>query len=648
MVSTRCHPHGVLKSSDHNNGFISWIRLSLFFSITISSGSGFVFRPFVQQPSSLQKYPLPNVKRKTGSAPFGIHHDYLQSYRRKRIESFRYEQYTQTVVLSSTSSSSSEEEQVSTSSQNFTQQEQQSQSCSHKVEFQIHSSILSISSESWNACVQSTDSPFVEYSWLRCLEESGCVSSETGWVPQHLSMQINNVTMGYIPMYLKTHSQGEFIFDTLWANAAYNVGITYYPKLLVAIPFTPATGTRILFHSHIYQTYSSSDIQNLRSLVGTFLQQLAQCNKISSVHFNFQTEEEATDLTGGWTLPSIPNTFTPTPSSSTTTTNESSSVSKDGSSSSSSSLQEQVKSMLGSFPNGNNNNNNNNSGQPSERKQLYQDTNKDTYLRRVSLKYQWLNQNVQHQNRPYTSFDDYLQCFKSKRRIKIRRERSRVLNDSNVRIDVIRGTDILQYDGLVERMFELYTSTIDRMILSTPPWSGTASSSGGSGGIHKQYLTLDFFQLLVQSDFISNLCFMCARSKSSGEEFKAEDVFAGTFNIVKAGVFYGRYWGCLPGKEVKNLHFETCYWSAIEYCIRNGLKRMEPGAGGGDYKWARGFDAALIHSTHYICNPGLRHAVSQFLEYEIENNIKLVEQLLTKSVVGRKTTTTTTTRTLKK
>jgi predicted N-acyltransferase len=105
-------------------------------------------------------------------------------------------------------------------------------------------------------------------------------------------------------------------------------------------------------------------------------------------------------------------------------------------------------------------------------------------------------------------------------------------------------------------------------------------------------------------------------------------------DVIKDGVFYGRYWGCLPEEEVKNLHFETCYWSAIEYCIDNGLKRMEPGAGGGDYKWARGFDPELIHSVHYISHPGLRRAVGEFLEFETENNVELTEYLTQKSAVG--------------
>jgi predicted N-acyltransferase len=156
-----------------------------------------------------------------------------------------------------------------------------------------------------------------------------------------------------------------------------------------------------------------------------------------------------------------------------------------------------------------------------------------------------------------------LDCFKSKRRITIRRERKRVQQDEGIRVDAVMGEQILKHKGLVKRMFEIYLSTVEKMYFG------------------RQYLTLEFFELLCESSFIKNLCFMCARLNSTGKDLKAKDVFAGTINIVKDGVFYGRYWGCLAGKEAKNLHFEVCYWKAIEYCIQNGLKRMEPGAGGG-------------------------------------------------------------------
>jgi predicted N-acyltransferase len=354
------------------------------------------------------------------------------------------------------------------------------------------------------------------------LEESGCASAETGWAPQHLSIQIDGKQKGYVPLYIKGHSMGEFIFDHSWAEAAHQSGITYYPKLLVAVPFTPATGQRILFKPDVWKR-SGQEIRQIRKAVANFLIQVAESNHLSSVHFNFVTEEEATDLSG----------------SSLALKTEAGDDTKNGKNDKSLQLTTKVQEMLERI------------------------SPRGTYLRRTSLQYHWTNANPNNHDQPYTNFDEYLACFKSKRRITIRRERQRVLEEQEVRIDAVVGNDIRKYPGLVERMFDIYLSTVDKMI-----WG-------------RQYLTLEFFQLLVDSTFVDRLCFLCVRPKSSGILLKANDVFAGTFNIVQNGVFYGRYWGCLPGREIKNLHFETCYWSAIDFCIRSGIQRMEPGAGGG-------------------------------------------------------------------
>jgi predicted N-acyltransferase len=419
------------------------------------------------------------------------------------------------------------------------------------IEFRLHSSIASIAPEAWNACLptkeQGVSSAFLDYSWFHCLEESKCASPQTGWSPQHISIKVGGETKGFVPLYIKGNSSesisfvstwnashalsqqssthipshrsnlvGEFIFDSAWADAAYQNDIDYYPKMLVAVPFTPATGGRFLWHPSIFETYSASEIRQLRKTTANFLRQIATGNKISSVHINFLADEEATDLAGPFEAESKTD--------------------KGG----------KKKSAVESF--------------------LRKLTVKDDYIRRSSIQYHWSNCNLNNDGKPYESFDDYLGCFKSKRRINIRRERRKV-TEEGIRIDAVRGREILQYPGLVNRMYEIYLSTIQKMYFGN------------------QYLTMDFFEKLAESDFIDHLCFMCARYNSTGEELRADDVFAGTFNVVKDGIFYGRYWGCLGEEEVKNLHFETCYWSAIEYCIDKGIHRMEPGAGGGDYKW---------------------------------------------------------------
>jgi predicted N-acyltransferase len=135
-------------------------------------------------------------------------------------------------------------------------------------------------------------------------------------------------------------------------------------------------------------------------------------------------------------------------------------------------------------------------------------------------------------------------------------------------------------------MFELYRSTIDKLY-----WG-------------RQYLTPKFFELVGQI-FKRHITFVGA--------WRGSELVAGTFNLQKAGVMYGRYWGCF--QDLRFLHFNVCYYASIEHCIAHGLKRFEPGAGG-EYKWLRGFNPALTRSAHYIAHPGLREAIARFLDRE--------------------------------
>jgi predicted N-acyltransferase len=427
-----------------------------------------------------------------------------------------------------------------------------------ELEFKVHSSVSEIPAEDWDSCLAmncSSDdsscqrsSPFLEHAWLRCLEESGCASERTGWTPSHVSIRIHgkksssdkisndqnknkndnspvSALDGFVPVYLKSHSMGEFIFDNSWADAAYRSGMEYYPKLLIGVPFTPVTGPRIVWHPRVWRKYSKEVVAELYHSVGSFLKQYAVSNRWSSVHINFCTDQEATLLAGALEEPSLPDDETSNGKDQNSKNNP---------------LADQFRSIF--------------------RQLQYTDNN--SYLRRTSIQYHWKNKNPRQNGKPFRDFEDYLACFRSKRRITTKRERAKVRKDANIRIDAISGPDILKVEGLMERMFEIYESTVGKLY-----WG-------------RQYLTLEFFQLLAKSDFVENLCFLLARKDGGSFPMKAEDIFAGTFNVVKDGVFYGRYWGCLPGYEVQNLHFETCYWSAIEYCITHGLKRIEPGAGG--------------------------------------------------------------------
>jgi uncharacterized protein len=450
-----------------------------------------------------------------------------------------------------------------------------------RMEFTWHNSIGEIPAPSWDSCLVSDNktngagsSPFLEHGWIHSLEESGCASEATGWTPCHITIKIveddrvSNVKEtaidGCVPVYLKTHSTGEFIFDNAWADAAYRNQIEYYPKLLVGVPFTPVAGSRLLWHPRVKDLYP---LEQLDRAVGTFLKQSAMARNLSSVHINFCTDEEAAILSSCAYDNGDDDNEGDDLCSKTDSETEKDDLEVNGDEDKDGFHQRLQRLLL--------------------RHLTRNETN--AYLRRTTLQYHWHNRNPLRNGRPFADFEDYLTCFKSKRRITIRRERAVAKrgqgyngdganNDHNgsrpVRIDAVVGSDILQVEGLVERMFEIYRSTVDKLY-----WG-------------RQYLTLDFFQRLCRTSFVRNLCFLCARygdtvQTTNGSQrvpvLKAEDVFAGTFNVIKSGVFYGRYWGCLQGHDVtrKNLHFETCYWSAIDYCIQNGLERMEPGAGGG-------------------------------------------------------------------
>lgn len=358
-----------------------------------------------------------------------------------------------------------------------------------------------VAREQWDALV-GEGSPFLEWDWLASMEEARCVAPRTGWQPQHLTIFDEGRLVAACPLYLKGNSMGEFVFDHSWADAAERAGITYFPKLLVAAPFTPATGVRFL-------TAPGHDRSSLIRALGQTLQEVCQENKISSVHVNFCLEDET-----------------------------------------------EVLENLG-------------------------------YLKRVGLQYQWLNHG-------YHVFDDYLAHFRTKRRNQIKRE-MREMHDQGVEIEALYGDAIP--DELFPRMYALYKAHIDKLY-----WG-------------RQYLQPRFFDLLGQR-FKRNLCFVVARHQG--------ELIAGTFNVQKSGVMYGRYWGAF--REVRHLHFNVCYYAAIAHCINQGFVRFEPGAGG-DFKRLRGFDPQPTVSMHFLADQRLANAVGRFLEREREQMHHTIDYL---------------------
>jgi predicted N-acyltransferase len=379
------------------------------------------------------------------------------------------------------------------------------------MDLKVLNGLSAIDPAAWDALV-GAGSPFLEWGWLAALEESECVQAATGWLPQHLTLWEGHQLIGACPLYLKGHSQGEFVFDHGWAEAAERAGIRYYPKLLVAVPFTPATGARFLTHPDV-------DRPALIRTFGNALKEICTANRLSTVHINFCLPDEV-DALGA----------------------------------------------LG-------------------------------FERRSGYQFQWINPG-------WRTFDDYLAAFRSKRRIQIRRER-RELDAQGIEITVHAGSAIP--DELFTPLFRLYKSTTDKLY-----WG-------------RQYLNAELFDLLRQR-WKQRLCFFVARRNGQ--------IVAGTFTVRKGDVLYGRYWGAF--EALRYLHFNVCYYAAIEYCLQEGISRFEPGAGG-EFKHLRGFDARPTDSMHYIADPRFARAVRDYLAKERQAVAHEIEWLDEQSALKRET-----------
>jgi uncharacterized protein len=369
--------------------------------------------------------------------------------------------------------------------------------------------IADVARDRWDGLVGNS-SPFLKWDWLDCLEQSGCVDEESGWLPHHIVVERDGDLIAACPLYLKLHSMGEFVFDYEWAEAAHHAGIQYYPKLLVGVPFTPVTGRRFL-------TAEGEDRSDLVRFMGQALAKIAADNKISSVHVNFCLADEREALE-----------------------------------------------PVGFFP-------------------------------RNGIQFHW-------QNHQFNSFDDYLASFRSDRRNKVKRERREIVQ-RGITIRAYEGDELTQTH--LRTMFRLYKGHIDRLYYG------------------RQYLTQKFFDEL-QRRFAAHVCLMFAERDGK--------VIAGTFNIRDDTAMYGRYWGAF--EEHPFLHFNVCYYSAIEHSINRGLRRFEAGAGG-SFKQLRGLDPEHTTSVHYIVDGKFRRAVERFLNQEREMIRQKRDMLLDRSQLKR-------------
>ena len=356
----------------------------------------------------------------------------------------------------------------------------------------VVSSAAEIPAEVWNGLAPNhdgvVDNPFVDHAFFLAAEQSGSSTRRTGWQPQHLLLSDPaGEPVGVLPLYLKSHSQGEYVFDHGWADAFQRAGGVYYPKLQCAVPFTPVTGPRALVHDPAH-----------RAALLRAAEQLATQNNISSVHMTFATEEEAELARGnGWLI-------------------------------------------------------------------------------RHDTQYHW-------QNHGFSSFDDFLDTLSSRHRKVTRRERRDALGADGLTVRWLTGSDLTE--TVWDQFFEFYQDT-------------------GSRKWGRPYLTRSFFSLLGQA-MADRVLLMFA--------YDGDEPVAGTLSLVGQDRLYGRYWGAT--RNVPFLHFELCYYQAIDYAIAHKLGVVEAGAQG-EHKLARGYEPTITRSAHWIGHPGLRDAISRFVAQE--------------------------------
>jgi predicted N-acyltransferase len=357
----------------------------------------------------------------------------------------------------------------------------------------IHPSTASIPAEQWNSLVPGTngvpDNPFLDHAFFLALEESGCATGRTGWQPQHVLMKDETgAAVGLMPLFLKTHSMGEYVFDHGWAQALERAGGHYYPKLQGAVPFTPVTAPKLLV---------PSDSLDIRAALLSTAEELARQRNASSVHLTFLPDDDAATATAS------------------------------------------------------------------------------DWLSRVDTQFHWHNDG-------FSSFDAFLETLSSRKRKVIRRERRDALADG-ITIRWLSGKDIEEHHW--DAFFDFYEDTGARK------WG-------------QPYLNRKFFSLLGK--YMADRVLLIFA-------YEGDEPIAGAINFIGKDRLYGRNWGST--REVPFLHFEVCYYQAIDYAIAHGLKVVEAGAQG-EHKLARGYTPVTTHSAHWIAHPGLREAVADYLEAE--------------------------------
>ena len=357
-----------------------------------------------------------------------------------------------------------------------------------KINIIAVSSINKFKAKDWDNC-NKNGNVFLSYNFLKLLEDSNSIGGNTGWQPVYFCLKVNDKITAIVPSFIKYHSQGEFVFDHSWAQAYQSLGLNYYPKLLIASPFSPVTGKRILV------------TQNINALIKKklfdFIKDFCKEKKISSIHINFFEEHELDFLKN------------------------------------------------------------------------------EGFLIRYGEQFHFINDN-------YNTFEDFLNKLSYKIRKSINKERQSIKHQG-IDIEIIKNEEF--NESLSQIMYQFYISTIKKK------WS-------------YNYLSKDFFIKLPQYLKKESILILAKKNKN---------IIAGALNFISNNILYGRYWG--SNADIKNLHFEVCYYQAMELAIKNKYIKVEAGAQGA-HKIKRGYLPKITYSAHYIFNEKLKLAIKNFLAEE--------------------------------
>ena len=359
----------------------------------------------------------------------------------------------------------------------------------------IFESLSDIDKADWDGLANPVGTPFdpfISYDFLQALEESGSATRRTGWGGRHLMCKASTgKVVGYAPVWLKNHSQGEYIFDHAFADAWHRAGGQWYPKLTSAVPFTPVPGRRLL-------SLPGEDGAPVRAAMLSALEQIASGNGFATAQINFPVAEDLTSLEEmGWLI-------------------------------------------------------------------------------REDRQFHFFNNG-------YTCFNDFLAELSSEKRKNLRKERAKA--QAGLVILRLTGDEITEEHW--DFFFKCYLDTGDRK------W-GTP------------YLNRKFYKLLGER-MPDKLVLILAKD---GNKY-----IAAALNFIGGDALYGRWWGRLEDRPF--LHFELCYYQAIDEAIARGLSRVEAGAQGG-HKLARGYVPVSIWQGNWIADLGLRKAIADFLVRERE------------------------------